>query len=207
MSALEISKEFETRPMTCWQFKWKVQQAMKSSKKHQLKGEVHIDEFYIGGHEEGSPGRKHGKKKLVVMAIEIINSKQMGRAYAQIIEAATSNELLSFMLDYVDKQANVKTDKWASYTSLKNTYTNLEQKESDGGKGFKELHLHIMNIQGWIRGIHHHCSKEHLQGYLDEYHYRFNRRNNKDTIFHQLIERMMHQHPTRLKSIQNQSAV
>jgi cell division protein YceG involved in septum cleavage len=48
-----------------------------------------------------------------------------------------------------------------------------------------------MNIQGWIRGIHHHCSKEHLQGYLDEYHYRYNRHNNMDTIFDNLIKRMV----------------
>jgi cell division protein YceG involved in septum cleavage len=82
----------------------------------------------------------------------------------------------------------------------------LVQKESDGGKAFKELHIHIMNIQGWIRGIHHHCSKEHLQGYLDEYHFRFNRRNNMESIFHVLIERMMQETPKRLENIQKSSA-
>lgn len=111
MSALEISREFDTRPMTCWMFKWKVQQAMRSSKHNLLKGEVHIDEFYIGGYEEGNPGRKHGKKKLVVLALEIIEGKSMGRAYAKIIDAATANEILSFMDDYIDKQANIITDK------------------------------------------------------------------------------------------------
>jgi len=54
----------------------------------------------------------------------------------------------------------------------------LEQKPSR-----KELHIHLMNIQGWLRGIHHHCSKYNLQGYLDEYHFRFNRRAFIRTIF------------------------
>ncbi len=47
-----------------------------------------------------------------------------------------------------------------------------------------------MNLKGWLPGIHHHCSKERLQGYLDEYHYRYKRRNNMDTMFHKLIEKM-----------------
>ena len=50
MSSLELSKEFELRPITCWEFKWKIQQAMKSSKKYPLEGEVQVvDDFFIGG--------------------------------------------------------------------------------------------------------------------------------------------------------------
>lgn len=207
MSALEISKEFETRVMTCWKFKWKVQQAMASSKHFPLNGEVHIDEFYIGGPEEDTPGRMHGKKRLVVIALEIIDGKSMGRAYAKMIEEATTNEILSFMQYYVDVKARVISDKWASYISIKDNYPLLEQRKSEGGKRFKELHIHIMNIQGWLRGIHHHCSKEHLQGYLDEYHFRFNRRSNMATIFHVLIERMMQATPKRLENIQKSSAI
>ncbi|MBA3902009.1 MAG: transposase, partial [Bacteroidetes bacterium] len=53
----------------------------------------------------------------------------------------------------------------------------------------------------WIRGIHHHCSKERLQGYLDEYHYRHNRRNHMGSIFNLLIKKMVDNKPKRLKSI------
>ena len=55
-----------------------------------------------------------------------------------------------------------------------------------------------MNLKGWLRGIHHHCSKERLQGYLDEYHYRYNRRNNVDTIFHKVIQKMATNTPKRI---------
>lgn len=71
-------------------------------------------------------------------------------------------------------------------------FSNLQQRASDKGKGYPELHIHIMNIKGWLRGIHHHCSKEHRQGYLDEYHFRYNRRNDMDTIFDVLIQRMVY---------------
>ncbi len=206
MSALEISKEFETLVMTCLKFRWKVQQAMASSKHFPLNGEVHIDEFYIIAPEEDTPGRMHGKKRLVVIALAIIDGKHLGRAYAKMIEEATTNDILSFMQHYVDVKARVISDKWASYISIKYTYPFLDQRISESGKRFKELHFHIMNIQGWLRGIHHHCSKEHLQGYLDEYHFRFNRRTNMTIIFHVLIERMMQTTPKQLENIQKSSA-
>lgn len=57
-----------------------------------------------------------------------------------------------------------------------------------------------MNIKSWLRGIHHHCSEERLQGYLDEYHFRFNRRNNMEAIFDLLIRRMVGNEPKRLNS-------
>ncbi|WP_396171601.1 transposase, partial [Flavobacterium sp.] len=49
----------------------------------------------------------------------------------------------------------------------------------------------IMNIKGWLRGIHHHCSKEHMQDYLNEYHFRYNRRSNMGTIFDMLMKKMV----------------
>ena len=49
MSSLELSHEFELRQKTCWEFKWKIQQAMQSSLKYPLQGQVHVDELWIGG--------------------------------------------------------------------------------------------------------------------------------------------------------------
>ena len=48
ISSLELSNEFELRQMTCWEFKWKLQQAMQSSKQYPLTGEVYVDECFIG---------------------------------------------------------------------------------------------------------------------------------------------------------------
>ena len=197
MSSLELSHEFELRQPTCWEFKWKIQQAMQSSKQHPLTGEVHIDEFFIGGPEEQKRGRSKGNKRLVIIALEKVKDG-VGRAYAQIIEAASAEEFKPFFKNYIDKQANVTTDEWTGYLPLRKEYKKLKQVPSNDGKNFPDLHIHIMNLKGWLRGIHHHCSKERLQGYLDEYHYRYNRRNNMDTIFHKLIERMVKNNPKRI---------
>jgi len=200
MSSLELSKEFELRQMTCWEFKWKIQQAMQSSKQYPLDGEVQVDDFFIGGPEEQKQGRSKGKKRLVVVALEKVKNG-VGRAYAQIIEHASEEEFKPFFNNYINKQADVITDEWNGYSPLKKEYPKLKQLPSNNGKNLPDLHIHIMNLKGWLRGIHHHCSKERLQGYLDEYHFRYNRRNNMDTIFDLLIERMVKNNPIRIKSI------
>lgn len=196
MSSLELAEEYCMRQKTVWEFKRKIQKAMRSSGNYPLKGEVHVDEFYIGGEEEGIIGRStEGKKKLVIVALEIVRDG-VGRAYAQVIDDASASSFRPFFDRYISKDAKVITDEWSGYLPLKKDYPKLEQRPSDKGKGHPQIHIHIMNIKGWLGGIHHHCSKEHLQGYLDEYHFRFNRRNNMDTIFDMLLRRMICQKKT-----------
>jgi hypothetical protein len=165
-----------------------------------LAGEVHVDEFFIGGPEEQKRGRSKGQKRLVVLALEKVD-EGVGRAYAQIIEQASGEEFKPFFNSYIKKDAKVITDEWNGYLPLIKDYPNLKQIPSKEGKSFSDLHIHIMNLKGWLRGIHHHCDKERLQGYLDEYHFRYNRRNNMDTIFDLLIKRMTNNDPIRLNSI------
>ena len=197
MSTLELSQEFELRQKTCWEFKWKIQQAMASSKLHLISGIVHVDEFYIGGEEEGKQGRSKGDKKLVIVALEIVPSG-VGRAYAQCINNASANSFKPFFETYIGKEAAIITDEWRGYIPLKKDYPNIQQIKSENGKSFQDIHIHIMNLKGWLRGIHHHCSKERLQGYLDEYHFRYNRRSNMETIFDLLIRKMVLKEPIRL---------
>lgn len=204
MSSTELSEEYEIRQKTCWEFKWKIQQAMKSSHNYPLTGIVHVDEFYIGGEEEALFGRNpKSKKRLVVVALEILeDSKEsnVGRAYAEIIKDASAKSFRSFFASYIDKNAKIITDEWNGYKPLIREGYNIEQRKSENGKAFPQMHIHIMNVKGWLRGIHHHCSRERLQGYLDEYHFRYNRRNNTETIFDVLIRRMANNKPIRLKS-------
>ena len=141
---------------------------------------------------------------MVILALEKVQSG-VGRAYAQLINDASSNEFTPFFKNYIDKNANVITDEWRGYLPLKNQYPNLKQIPSKSGDNFPDLRIHIMNLKVWLRGIYlggtpHHCSEERLQGYLDEYHFRYNRRNNMGTIFYILIQRMVVNEPKRLNN-------
>lgn len=205
LSTLELSREFGIRQKTCWAFKWKIQQAMESSGLYPLSGEVHVDDCIIGGPEEQKRGRSHGEKKFVVVALEIVKDG-VGRAYAEVIYDFSAKSFRPFFEKHISKDAVVKTDEWTGYKPLKKAYPNLVQVPSESGKGFPNIHIHIMNLKGWLRGIHHHCSEEHLQGYLNEYHFRFNRRNNEEVLFNSLVKRMVKNSVIRLNKRKERDA-
>jgi len=89
----------------------------------------------------------------------------------------------------IDKNAQIKTDKWLGYASLTRDFDNLIQVDSgEKRSNFPDLHRCIMSFKDWQRGMHHQI--ENLQFYLDEYYYRFNRNNMKKGIFDNLLTRM-----------------
>ena len=198
MPSLELSEEFELRQKTCRAFKWKIQKAMQSTYTYPLEGDVYVDESYIGGPDDQKRGRSKESKELVQVALEVIPGKVVGRAYARVIDDASSKSLQCLFDEYVAKDAQVITDEWNGYLPIMKQCPNMERRKSDEGNNFPDLHIHIMNIKGWLRGIHHHCTKEQLQGHLDEYHFRYNRRNSMDPIFGLLIKRMVLYKPVRL---------
>ena len=198
MSTCELAKEFGCQQKTAWLFKAKLQHVMKSSEQYDLTNQVEVDEFLVGGFEADTPGRSHGKKGLVVLAIERVTDKNgketIGRAYAKTIDNSSAKSLETIFETHVSKNAKVTTDGWVGYLPL-NKKWEITKKLSENGANFKQLHTHIMNIKGWLRGIHHHCSKERLQDYLNEYHFRFNRRGHLKTICDKLLQRIILQKP------------
>jgi hypothetical protein len=191
MSSTELSRELGLRQMTCWAFKRKVQQAMSSSGKFKLTGQIEVDEFAVGGVDAREKGRSKGRKKLVALIVERKPNNKIGRVYAHQIEDYSAEEIGQVLEKYVDQsEANIKADCWRAYTTLSKSW-NINQVKSNQGKNFEKLHTVIMNFKGWLRGIHHKCSQEHMQGYLNEYCYRMNRRNHLKTAFHKLIDRMV----------------
>lgn len=193
ISTYELGRKLELRQKTCWLFKRKVMEAMKSSQKSPLNGNVEVDEFFVGGPQEGTKGRSEGKKRQVVLAIQV-DGFGIHRSYAQVIPNASSIELEAFFDKYIDQNASVKSDGWTGYSPLKKDYPGLFQKKSLKGEEFPLIHRQVMMFKAWLRGIHHQC--KHLQAYLDEFNYRFNRLKHMDTIFHNLIDRMMNHPPT-----------
>lgn len=204
MSSCELAKEFGCCQMSAWLLKAKYQNAMKSTNEHPLGEEVEVDEFLVGGFDENARGRSLDSKQLVVLAVEkVINKKgkiTIGRAYAKVIENASTEQLKPFFEQKIDTNSKVTTDGWRGYWPLKKDWE-IEQKLSDKGKGFPELHTHIMNIKNWLRGVHHKCKGNRLQQYMDEFHFRFNRRGFLNTILDKLLIRAVQMKPAPYKSI------
>lgn len=199
MSTMEIARQYGIHQETAWFFKRKVQQAMQSGTRTLLKGFVQVDEMAIGGLEKGYPGRTHGKKRMVEVAIELDEGGDGRRilkvknAAAVVVENYSAKELAKGINTMVDKEAAICTDQWSSYPAAVEGRLHITL-PSDEGQNFPQLHWHIFNIKNWLRGIHHKVSREHLQSYLDEFHYRFNRRNQIASCPLRIMKRMIN-HP------------
>jgi transposase-like protein len=204
MSTNELAKEFSCQQKSAWLLKAKYQNAMKSSGKYPLEDKVEIDEFLVGGFDEKKPGRSNASKQLVVLGVEKVEDKKgrqtIGRAYAKVIKSGSAENLKTFFEEKISNGSSVKTDGWRGYIPLKKDWQ-IEQEISDKGKNFKELHTHIMNIKSWLRGIHHKCKGHRLQNYLDEFHFRFNRRSFDYSILEKLLIRAVLLKPITYKQI------
>lgn len=198
ISSTELSRRLSLRQKTCYYFKRKVMQAMKSNGHIKLQGKVDVDEFFVGGYEEGKIGRSKGKKKQVVMGIEMKN-KGIYRCHALQIENCGTKQLKPFFEKHISNQAKVRTDKWRGYKPLQNEYKELKQEESNPKQNFKLFHRQVMVVKGWLRGIHH--SVKNLQPYLDEFCYRFNRCNAIERIFKNITGRMMYHQPVTINQL------
>jgi transposase-like protein len=163
-----------------------------------MAGEIEVDETSVGQKEVGKVGRSKGSKKLVVVAIKR-DGKGISKAYAKHIDNAGGKELKPFFEDHIDKEANIRTDGWRSYASIKKTYKKLTQEKSENGKNFNQMHRFIMGLKAWLRGIH--GSVRDLQKYLDEYCYKFNRNKSGGNIFNLLLIRMANFPPRTSKQI------
>lgn len=199
IASTELSRKLQLRQKTCWLFKQKVMRAMRSSQLFPMSGQVEVDETYVGGQDDKAVGRNEGKKKIVVVSIEK-KGKGVSRMYGRVIKTASRKNLKKFMKDHIDKDAKIRTDGWTGYQGLSDCFPKLTREKSQAkGKNFRDLHRTIMIFKAWLRGIHH--SVRHLQPYLDEYCFRFNRQKMKEGIFENLMNRMIEGEPYPYKLI------
>lgn len=195
MSTIELGTEAGVQQKTAWLFKRKVQAVMKEGGKDKLEGAVDIDEILIGGYSAGNQGRSLKTKSAVMIGVEILDDGRTGNINFASLENFEGPTMKYAIKDIIEPEAQIKTDQHKSYESIKEEFEHLKTVPSEKGSNFEELHKQIMLFKNWLRGTHHKCSKEHLHAYLDEYKFRFNKRNMMHLIFNDLISRMMHHEP------------
>jgi DNA-binding transcriptional regulator GbsR (MarR family) len=194
LSASQMAKRYSISRPTAWLFMHKVRIAMKSSQLQPLVGLVFVDEFVFGGKEDLKQGRsKDSRKKKIVAAIELTDKGGVKRAYFKKLEDYSSKEIEKIFESHISKNALVKTDKWTGYKPLKEHY-NIDQIKSNT-TDFFQINTIIHQVKSWLRCVYSWMDQKHIEKYLDEYSYRLNRSLNKQTIFDNLIIRMIkHKH-------------
>lgn len=195
ISTVELGTEVGVQQKTAWFFKRKIQISFQQAKSVKLQNKVEMDETLIGGYCADAPGRSLDSKQAVMVAVERLADGRIGNIALKHIEGFEADTFHQAVDEMIGHEAQIITDTFPSWEALKKELPTLETKKSNKGKGFKELHVQIMLIKLWLRGIHHKCSPGYLQSYLNEYAFRFNNRNCRHKIFHHLIANMMHIEP------------
>lgn len=182
---------------TAWLMLQKLREAMVRVGREPLRGSVEVDETYLGGKEAGVRGRQLVGKALVVVAVEL-DGRKMGRVRLRHVPDASSDSLIGFVKACVEAKATVHTDGWKGYAGLsKAGYSHrVTHTRGDGELAvdvFPHVHLIASLLKRWLGATHQgKVSPKHLQGYLDEFSFRFNRRRSRHIgkIFHRLAEQL-----------------
>jgi transposase-like protein len=191
LSASQMAVRFGIQQRTARLFMHKVREAMKSSEDFPMTGVVNVDEYVVGGYEEGKPGRSYdSKKKKAVCAVELTKEGKVKRFYTFQIPDYSSKSLRKMFDKHIDKSAKITTDKWKGYNPIAKDY-DLTQILSDKGANFKALHIMIHQVKAWIRTTYSWVSEHNINRYFDEFCYRINCSQSKETIFNNLIKRMV----------------
>jgi DNA-binding transcriptional regulator GbsR (MarR family) len=200
LSSSQMAKRYSISRPTAWLFMHKVRSVMHSSGLNPVVGTVYVDEFVYGGKEDLKQGRSNNtKKKKIVAAVELDDKGGIKRAYFKRIDDYSSDELGKIFQSHISPEAKVKTDKWTGYKPLKKQY-NIEQIKSNTSDFF-QINTIIHQVKAWLRSTYSWMHEQNIEKYLDEYSYRLNRAIHKQSIFDNLIIKMMNQNHIGLQRI------
>lgn len=216
ISGLQLQKQLGiSRYETAFQLLHKLRAALVAPDREPLRGEVEVDEGFIGGPEEGRPGRGAETKSLVVFAVEIIHyvasdprhpddptarldKMRAGRVRMSCIPDASAETLMPWCELNIRPGSRVTTDGWPAYNGLvKLGYLHQRTLQSEKGKKTGDylpmVHLIVSNLKRWLLGTYKGAVlPHHLPAYLNEFVFRFNRRFWRGPAFHRALGLLTH---------------
>lgn len=179
---------------TAWTWLHKLRRAMVRPGRDRLRGAVEVDETYLGAIEQGVRGRGGLKKALIIVAAEQ-NGRGIGRIRRHRIPDASAASRHLFIKESVESGSQIHTDGWSGYLGLeKQDYVHrvtVGRALATPDELLPRIHLVVSLLKRWLLGTHQGAvSDEHLDYYLDEFTFRFNRRTSKHRgkLFLRLLE-------------------
>jgi hypothetical protein len=191
ISAKQLQRQLGlSRYETAWLILQRLRRAMVAPEREPLKREVEIDEFFLGGLEEGQRGgRQRGKKALCGIAIEV-RGQGSGRLRLAVLADASGRSLGAFAKSTTARGAIVHTDGWTGYLGLSKLgydHRRRSQLAEPGEQLLPRAHRAVSNLKAWLHGTDRGVGNPHLQVYLDEFVFRHNRRRTPLAAFQTLL--------------------
>jgi transposase-like protein len=199
ISAKQIQRETGVTYKTAWRMFRQIRSLL-SDTDMQLEGSaIEMDEMYVGGKRKGQSGRpmRGDKKKTPVIGmVERSTSERVGRVKALATPDVTTDRVLGLVHEYVLPKSTVFTDEYPIYDRVGGR-VNEHKRINHSSKVYVMGDVHTNTIEGFwslvkrgIGGVYHQVSQKYLQSYLDEYSFRYNRRDCGNLIFTSLLKRV-----------------
>lgn len=194
---------------TAWAMLHRYRTAMVRPGRERLSGEVEVDEAYIGGEEVGMIGRQTTKNAIVAIAVEVREPRGFGRIRAQRVPDASAASLVPFVCDVIEPDTVVQTDGWSAYNAITD-HGYIHEKTVITAIGdpahvsLPAVHRVASLLKRWLLGTHHGgVSVEHLDAYLNEFTFRFNRRasRRRGMLFYRLLEQAVAASPITYRNL------
>ncbi len=207
MSALQFQRQLDLSSYkTAFHMLHKLRAAMVRMGRDRLSETVEVDETYMGGPKPGKRGRGSAGKTLVVIAAQK-DGKRIGRIRLKRVPNASEESLSLAVKESIQPGSVVCTDGWNGYNTLKNfSYNhNIIRKESHVGDNLLPAANRVASLlKRWLLGTHQGSFRSsHLDYYLDEFTFRFNRRTSKSRgkLFYRLAQQAVEVPPVLTKDI------
>lgn len=180
---------------TAWTWLHKLRRAMVRPGRDLLTGSIEVDETYLGGLGAKVRGRGAKRKTIVVIPVEV-RGRSSGRVRMSVIPDVSATSLHGFILNNVKIGSEVRSDGWNGYKGIetlgyKHIVTNISASEDPAHVVMPRVHRVASLLDRWWLGIHQGAIRPlHLDYYLDEYTFRFNRRTSRarSLLFYRLME-------------------
>jgi transposase-like protein len=193
---------------TAWTWLQKLRRAMVRPGRDALSGTVEIDETYVGGPENDKWGREIESKAIVAIAAEE-NGQGIGRIRLHRVKDVSAASLIPFVQSAVAPGATIHTDGWSGYGSLeaagyRHKVSIISASTAAAHVAMPRVHKIASLLKRWLLGTHQGgIQRQHLDYYLDEFTFRFNRRrsNARGLLFHRLAEQAVTIDPAPYRTI------
>jgi len=209
MSALDAQRLLGLRSYTtAWTWLHKLRRAMVRPGRDRLTGRVEVDETYWGAAEAGVRGRQVVDKLLVAVAVEQVGRRDLGRIRLRQIPDASAASLEAFVKETVEPGSTIHTDGWEGYDGLvkagyRHRVTVLRDRPTTPDL-LPRVHRVVGLLKRWLLGTHQGgVSAAHLDFYLDEFVFRFNRRRSRHRgkLFYRLAQQAVAVGPRPFKEL------
>jgi transposase-like protein len=199
LSAKTLERTLGVSYRTAWAILHRFRVAMVRAEREPLHGEVEVDETFVGGAETGGKRGRGTDKEVVVIAVEVLHPKGFGRVRMRRVPSAEGAHLVGFVREAVAPGSKVHTDGWRGYNALSRNgfqhgVTNISASGDPAHVTMPAVHRVASLLKRWILGTHQGSfTAHHLQAYLEEFTFRFNRRTSRSRglVFRRLVEQMV----------------